>query len=147
LTAQWTCDVTRLYRQIATQVPQSGFEPLAKLMRTFAVAKLIVARNAAEESGLDLAYLLDKHRITPVKVAREWDGVAHAERVERHGEDSKSRWVRIINMPMCGGVEFAMDSSNLKTVPDVGRIAQAIAQRVIASRTSAVAAFWPISRG
>jgi hypothetical protein len=145
VTAQWTCDVTRLYRDIASQAPDSGFDGLAKLLRVFSVAKLMVSHNAAKASGLTLDYFLDKHVIKPVKVDHQWGGVAHVEHIERRGEDGRRRWTTIVDMPMCGGVEFDLDeNTNLTSVPDRGHFTQAIAKSVLASRPTPNASSWPV---
>jgi hypothetical protein len=145
LTVSWTCSATRHYREIANAVPESGFDALARLLRIYAVAKLMIARDAGRESGTNLAYLLDRHAITPVHVDHEWPGVAHKDRIERSGASGTRRWRTIVNLPMCGGVEFDFNNKEtLTSIRDPGQTLLALADRVVRSRPDASSAAWRI---
>ena len=141
LTKEWTCEISKLYREIAAAVPESHFD--ARLLRIFAVTKLMVDRRMAEKAGLDLSWLLDRHKVKPVKVDREWDGVAHVERVEHRVLQGSYVATHIVHMPSCGGVEFSL-RRNMTPQPDTDRKAARTEHRVIASRPSAGTTMWTV---
>jgi hypothetical protein len=140
---KWTCQASRLYHEIAAAVPGSGWDQLARLMRVFAVARLIVDRHAAEASGLDLSYLLDRHVLEHVPVKREWDGVAHVERVEFRSETGRVTRKTVMAMPSCGGVDLDL-AHQLTPVPDVDQNVGRAIQRVIGSRPTPETPVWSV---
>ncbi len=141
--AKWTCQASRRYREIAAAVPDSGWDQLARLMRVFSVAWLIIDRGAASESGLDLSYLLDRHVLAHVAVKREWEGVAHVERVEQRIENGSMVRTLIVEMPSCGGVEFNV-GPNLMSVPDSDERVKFAIRHVIDSRPMPDAPVWRV---
>jgi hypothetical protein len=142
--AKWACKASRMYREIAAAVPDSGWEPLSRLMRVFGVAKLIADRHAAEESGLDLGYLLDRHVLAHIPLKREWDGVAHVERVEWQTVTKRSVTTWIAVLPSCGGVDMALGRDNFRPVKDMARAIAPAMGRIVASRPAPAAPMWTV---
>jgi hypothetical protein len=140
----WACDLSRLYPQIATQAPDSGFDGIARLLRVFAIAQLIIEHDAASKNGLDVGYFLDRHRVATAPLKREWPGLAHMERVEYRQQSGSRIRIAVVEMPSCGGVEFRLDSANLKATGDSDNTARNLEQRIVASRPNTTAATWPI---
>lgn len=142
IAARWACDLSRLYPQIAAQVPESGFGGIARLLRVFAIAQLIIEHDAASKSGLDLGYFLDRHPVASLPLKREWPGLAHVERVEYRQQSGSRISIAVVEMPSCGGVEFRLDKSNLKGVDDRDGAARSLTERIIVSRPFAAAPTW-----
>jgi hypothetical protein len=144
IAVQWACHLSRLYPQIAAQAPDSGFDGIARLLRIFAIAQLIIEHDATGKSGLDLGYFLDRHLVATVPLSREWPGLAHVQRVEYRQQSGSRVSIAVIEMPSCGGVEFRLDSSNVTSETDPDHLVQNIAQRIIADRPSVTAQAWTV---
>jgi hypothetical protein len=140
--ARWTCQASRMYREIAAAAPETGWDQLARLMRVFAVARLIVDRDAARESGLDLSYLLDRHVLAHVVVKHEWEGVAHIERVGLRIDTGRMVRTLTVAMSSCGGVTLAFDQNNLRPEAVAAERVGPALRRVIGNRPTPTAAVW-----
>lgn len=100
---------SNLYGKVAEQRPV--YQELRSLFQVFALTQLLHFRQAPEQVGLDLGYLLDLHSIQPVSVQRRVPGRNAVQRFHHEREVPGGTEIVQFWMPSCGGVEMQIDPS------------------------------------